>query len=353
MRSFRLLSLAFAFALGISACSSDSGDDDASPSGDHSGTEQPGTASAEITASEGGDLELGAAKLSVPGGALAEDTTLTVESKKPAAGLPDAASLSGLVYDFGPTGTTFEKPVALTLPLAKAPGAGKEAVIAYLDEASGSWADLATTVDASGAVSAEIAHFSSYVVRIRNTNVEMGGGQVDCSFTACGGDPSGTWRIATACITGAGGDNPFGDACAEGTIDIDVMADGTLTVENGRYTWDLTVAGNVTSNIPASCIGPLSGGAATSCDDFGGDDEGTTCSGSLAAGCSCTQAGEPEMDTSAGTLEVRGNQVIGTEDGEEPGEPSDFCVKGNSLKLMIHETSDDGSVQDTLLAFTK
>ena len=38
----------------------------------------------------------------------------------------------------------------------------------------------------------------------------------------------------------------------------------------------------------------------------------------------------------------------------EPGEPADFCVKGNTLKFMIHETSDDGtSTQDILLSFTK
>lgn len=352
MRSFRLLSLAFALTLGIPACSSDSGDDDSSPS-EQSGTEQPGTASAELTAAEGGELELGGASLSIPGGALADDTTVTVESKKPSASLPDATSLTGLVYDFGPSGTTFEKPVALTLPLAKAPGAGKEAVIAYLDESSGSWEDLATTTDGSGAVSAEIMHFSTYVVRIRNTNVDMNPGEVDCSFTACGGDPTGTWQIATACITGDSSGSPFGDQCAEGTIDIDIMADGTLTVAGGRYDWNLSVTGNVTFNIPASCVDPLSGGAATSCNDFAGDDPDTTCKGSLSSGCACTQAGETSTDTSSGTLEVRGNQVIGTQDGEQPGEPSDFCVKGNSLKLMMHETADDGSVQNILLAFTK
>jgi hypothetical protein len=351
MRPFRFLPLAFALALGIPACSSDSGDDDASPSNQVG--EQPGTTSVAITAADGGEVELGAAKLSIPGGALADDATVTVESTKPASDLPDAGSLQGLVYDFGPTGTEFAKPVALTLPLPKAPGAGKEAVIAYLNEDTHSWEDLTTTTGSGGKLSADITHFSSYVVRIRNTNVDMGNGPVDCSFTACGGDPEGTWQIANACISGDSADSPFGDKCAEGTFDVDVKADGTLTVANGRYTWNLTVQGDLTLNVPASCVDALSGGTATSCDDFAGDSGETTCTGTLAAGCACTQKGEPDTNASTGTIEVNGTQIVGTEDGETPGEPSDFCVKGNSLKLMIHETEDDGSVQNILLSFTK
>jgi hypothetical protein len=243
--------------------------------------------------------------------------------------------------------------VALTLPLAAAPGAGKEAVIAYLNEDTNAWEDLTTTVGKDGA-SADIAHFSKYVIRIRNTNVEQPPGEVECSFTACGGDPTGTWQIQSACLSGnTGSDDPFGGKCDEATVDVNVAADGTLTVTDGRYTWNLTVQGDVTFNIPASCVDPLSGGMATSCDDFAGDSGETTCTGSLDEGCACTQAGDKDTQTSSGTLEVKGNQIIGTEDGEEPGEPSDFCVKGNSLKLMIHETNDDGSVNDIMMSFIK
>ena len=351
MRAFRLIPLALVLAWGVPACSSSSGDDDDS-AGNPTSTETPGSTSAEITAEEGGDVELGKAKLSIPGGALADDTTVTIESSKPSSSLPDASSLTGLVYDFGPTGTEFTQPVALTLPLAATPGAGKEAVIAYLNEDTNTWEDLETTIGADGA-RADILHFSRYVIRVRNTAVVGGGEDVDCSFTACGGDPSGVWQVATACISGEG-ESPFGDNCAEGTVDVALNADGTLTVADGRYTWDLKVKGDVTFNIPPSCVDPLSGGTATSCDDFAGDSGDTTCSGSLDAGCACTQAGDEDTETSTGTLEVVGNQVIGTEDGEEPGTPSDFCVKGNTMKLMIHETNDDGtSSQDILISFTK
>jgi len=348
MRLFRLIPLAFVLALGAPACSSsDSGDDDSS---NNSTGETPGSTTAEITAADGGEVELGKAKLSIPGGALADDTTVTVESSKPASSLPDASSLSGLVYDFGPTGTEFTQPVALTLPLAASPGAGKEAVIAYLNEATDAWEDLPTTVGADGA-SADIEHFSKYVIRIRNTNNP--GGEVECSFTPCGGDPTGVWQVQSACITGEG-DSPFGDKCDEGTVDVDVAVDGTLTVADGRYTWNLMIQGDVVFNIPASCVDPLSGGMATACTDFEGDDGDTTCTGALASGCTCSKPGTPETEASTGTLEVRGSQFVGTEDGEEPGEPADFCVSGNSLKFMIHETSDDGtSTKDILLSFTK
>lgn len=353
MRPFRILPLALILALGIPACSSGSSGDDDDSAGNQTGSETPGTTSADITAADGGDVVLGKAKLSIPGGALAEDTTVTVESSKPASSLPDASSLSGLVYDFGPTGTEFSEPVALTLPLPAAPGAGKEAVIAYLNEDTNAWEDLTTTVGKDGA-SADITHFSRYVIRIRNTNVEQPGGEVECSFTACGGDPTGTWQIQSACLSGeTGASDPFGGKCDAGTIDVNVAANGTLTVQGGRYTWDLTVKGDVTFNIPASCVDPLGGGQATSCDDFAGDSGNTTCSGSLDKGCACTQAGDTSNESSTGTLEVKGNQVIGTEDGGEPGEPSDFCVKGNSLKLMIHESNDDGTGQDIMMSFTK
>jgi hypothetical protein len=351
MRLFRLIPLALVLSLGAPACSSsDSGDDDSS--NDSTG-ETPGSTSAEITAADGGDVELGKAKLSIPGGALADDTTVTVESSKPASSLPDASSLSGLVYDFGPTGTEFTTPVALTLPLAAKPGAGKEAVIAYLDEATNTWEDLTTSVGADG-VSADIMHFSKYVIRIRNTAVVGGGEEVECSFTPCGGDPTGTWQIATACISGeSGSTDPFDGKCPDAMVEVNVQADGTLVVGGGRYTWNLTVKGDVAISIPAGCADTLSDGMATSCADFEGDSGDTTCSGSIATSCTCTQAGEPSTEASTGTLEVVGTQVIGTKDGEEPGTPSDFCVKGNSLKLMIHETNDDGSTQDVMMSLTK
>jgi hypothetical protein len=353
MRAFRLIPLALVLALGAPACSSSGSGDDDDSTGNQTGSETPGNTSAEVTAADGGDVELGNAKLSIPGGALADDTTVTIESSKPASTLPDASSLTGLVYDFGPTGTEFTKPVALTLPLAAKPGDGKEAVIAYLNEDTNTWEDLETTIGADGA-QADIMHFSKYVIRIRNTNVVDPSEEVECSFTPCGGDPTGTWQIATACLSGTTGtDDPFGGKCEAGTVDVNVAADGTLVIGGGRYTWDLTVQGNVTFNIPASCVDSLSGGAATSCADFAGDSGETTCEGSLATSCACTQVGDMDTQHSTGTLEIMGNQVIGTNDGEEPGEPSDFCVKGNSLKLMIHETNDDGTTKDIMMSLTK
>jgi len=349
MRSFRVLPLALMLALG-SAVACSSSDDDKTSGGNQTGSEQPGTTSADITAADGGDVALGAAKLSIPGGALDEDTTVTVASSKPSSDLPDASSLQGLVYDFGPTGTTFNAPVALTLP-ATAPGTGKEAVISYLDENTNSWQDLDTTAGKNGTVTTEITHFSTYVVRVRNTSVDMGGGAVDCSFAACGGDPTGVWHVADACVSG-NGPGPFGDKCPDGTFDINLNAGGSLTIENGRYTWDLTLSGSASLDIPADCIDALGGGQVTACSDFD-DSSGTTCSGSLKTKCTCEVPLDSSSETSTGTLEVKGTQAIGTPDGETEGSASDFCVQGKTLKIMQHEVNDDGTTQDTLLVFTK
>jgi hypothetical protein len=335
---------------GTFACSS-SGDDDGA--GNQLAAEQPGSASAEISAADGGEVKLGAAALAIPGGALDADTTVTVASTKPSSDLPEASSVQGLVYDFGPTGTTFNTPVALTLPLPSAPGSGKEAVISYLDEATNSWSDLTTSV-AGGSVSAEIEHFSKYVVRVRVVNVDTSGGDVDCSFTACGGDPSGVWHVADACLNVDGGDGPFGDKCPDGTVDADITASGTLTIADGRYTWDLTLSGNALLEVPADCVGPLSGNAATSCSDFDDSDAGLTCTGSITTSCSCNKPLDPKTENSSGTLEVKGSQAIGTPDDDPTSaNASDFCVQGNTLKIMQHDVNDDGSTQDTLLVFTR
>jgi hypothetical protein len=337
-------------ALG-SAVACSSSDDDKSTGSNQTGSEQPGTASADITAADGGDVALGAAKLSIPGGALDDDTTVTVASSKPSSDLPDASSVQGLVYDFGPTGTTFNAPVALTLP-ATAPGTGKEAVIAYLDETTNSWQDLDTAAVKNGTVTTEITHFSTYVVRIRNTSVDTGGGAVDCSFTACGGDPTGVWKVADACISGDGA-GPFGDQCPDGTFDINLNAGGSLTIENGRYTWDLTLSGSASIDIPADCIDAIGGGQIKACTDFEDSGSGWTCSGGLTTKCSCDVPIDSSTETSSGTLEVKGTQAIGTPDGDTAGTPSDFCVSGNTLKIMQHDTNSDGTTQDTLLVFTK
>lgn len=151
--AYILLSL-LAFACG----SSDAG------GGPSPGEVNTNTASKLISAAQGGRLDLNQASLVVPAGALATDTLLTVSTATPGASLPDASSVKGMVYEFGPSGTTFGSAATLTLPASGAPAEGKALVISWLDEVANAWVDLASS-QANGAVVASVAHFTRFAVR--------------------------------------------------------------------------------------------------------------------------------------------------------------------------------------------
>ena len=64
-----------------------------------------------------------------------------------------------------------------------------------------------------------------------------------------------------------------------------------------------------------------------------------TCVGTVEQGCSCVFVNE-FANTVMGSVMATGQQVALTEDGEAPEEPSDYCVKGNTLSVR----DADGSV---------
>jgi hypothetical protein len=172
---------------------------------------------------------------------------------------------------------------------------------------------------------------------------------VDCSFSACGGDPVGTWQIAGACISGNTGDNPFGDSCPDAVVGIDVSATGSLDITSTRYTWNLSVGGTAHVTVPPDCVQTLGGEQATDCSAFAGDK--ATCTGSLTKGCDCATPIDPSTENSTGTYTIQGNSIIGTDDGGQPGNPTDFCVQNNQLKIQIQPS--DTSTQQIVLVLTK
>ncbi|MBI5240066.1 MAG: T9SS type A sorting domain-containing protein [Elusimicrobia bacterium] len=118
------------------------------------------------------------ANVSLPSGALAQDTDITVlkVSAAPAAEearRDEAAALNqlkpvGQPYDFGPEGTQFSLPVALTLPYdpeGLRNLAAQDLKIAYWNPAANHWEPLDSVVDAKArTVSAKTTHFSLYQV---------------------------------------------------------------------------------------------------------------------------------------------------------------------------------------------
>jgi hypothetical protein len=325
--------MVFALVLGSAAlgCSSDSDDKD----GSTQVTEDSVTVA--ISARDGGEVKLGAASLKIPAGALAEDLEVTLAAKKPASTLPEQGSLSGLSYDFGPDGTTFEKPVELMLPLTASPGEGEQAVISWYDETKREWQDLPATVSGD-AISAEVSHFTLFVVRFKG----VASGAFDCGFEACGSDGlEGTWTLAGACFDSGKNDNPFVDVpgCDDAVFDIGVDAEGEVTFDAGTYDYHWTLTGLVSIDLSATCLDAVGMGQA--CAAFKPDD-GVSC---VASGerCLCNgPAGEPDMKMGTGSYETSGTTITFTEDGDTDGpDTQEICVKGDQAKLFKSEATLD------------
>lgn len=293
----------------------------------------PSSASKKISADDGGEVELGDAALSIPAGALASDTTVTVEAAPPSDDLPDASTLKGLLYDFGPDGTTFETPVALTLPSVGKPGADEEAVIAWLDEDKGEWQDLATTVNDDGTLTAEITHFTTFVVRFNGVE------QSDCGFSACGGDVVGTWKVTGLC---AKAEMALEELCPTAVATFDVQVSGSATFESdGTRSTDFTTKVDISYTLDADCLDAATGGnVPASCDDLSkpaqpDDDKGpTTCTGDPSEACTCVEEGIEKTEHKSGQYTIDGSKMTTIDDDDGSEEVLDFCVEGGEGRFQ-------------------
>ncbi|HQY61594.1 MAG TPA: hypothetical protein PK141_09390, partial [Polyangiaceae bacterium] len=106
------------------------------------------------------------------------DTAITAKANA-ATSYPGAESLRGKGYDFGPSGLTFAKPATLSVDVP--PGVdGATLVLANLDEKTRTWVPLADSKLSGTAVSASLAHFSSYALFVR-----LGNANLTVDFSAC------------------------------------------------------------------------------------------------------------------------------------------------------------------------
>jgi hypothetical protein len=92
---------------------------------------------------------------------------------------PSDVNALGLYYDFGPSGTTFNSPVTITLkydPATLPAGADQSKLyIAWWDAATGQWISLPSTVDlVNHTVTATVTHFSVYSVMAPSTTGSSG-----------------------------------------------------------------------------------------------------------------------------------------------------------------------------------
>jgi hypothetical protein len=338
----RILSLALLLGCLTPACGSD---DEAGKKDDS--TQTTGSTSVEISAADGGEVKLGDASLNIPGGALAGDTTVTLETTTPSSSLPNAGTLKGLLYDFGPDGTEFSAPAMLSLPSVSVPE-GKVAVISWLDEAAGAWVDLATTTASDGSLVAEIAHFTKFVVRLNGAVTD------DCSFAACGGNIEGTWGISGVCASVPDDADPFMGMCPDAEVDVSLTLTGSITFgSDGSYEKNFTSRGTVTFVIPSSCIETLHGSAVASCSELDSDDgdKTTVCSGSASTTCTCVQTDNADkVDSNSGTYTTDGSTLSMMDTGETTADTMSYCVNAGETETRVQQVIEDNGVTVTWIA---
>jgi hypothetical protein len=255
---------------------------------------------------------------------------ISVSSHAP--GPTDSADITGAIYDFGPSGTTFQRPAALTLALGAAVPAGKKALVAWLDAGSGQWFPVPTNVVGTAATGL-VSHFTSFAVLLTDA-------AQSCPYSgSCGGSLDGTWRYSAACIKGAPAD-PL-ECDASGTVTAPVQQEyglsGMVTIAGGRYTGTQDIIARTTIFYTAACFAAAKAGNAdpVNCDGVAtflnnSQAHGWACSGTAIQGCTCSYTSNISQMT-AGSVATNGNQVTFQPDGKTDAKPDEYCVRGNNL----------------------
>ncbi len=118
---------------------------------------------------EGGTVtDDGGASVIIPPGALSGEVEITVNTLPGKNDLPEESQtflplLGGA--EFGPSGTTFDVPAEITIPVDPPLGQGEEAAVFFWDETEGAWREVegeVTVAPGGGAVSVEVDHFSLF-----------------------------------------------------------------------------------------------------------------------------------------------------------------------------------------------
>jgi hypothetical protein len=116
-----------------------------------------------IVAAAGGQASTatGTFKVQVPPGALKVDGSITIQQVD-----PPAPGALGPVYDVGPTGTSFQRPVTLSFSFAGLSLAGVDPTTLHVATLSGgNWVPVTSAVDrASSVVTGQITHLSPWTL---------------------------------------------------------------------------------------------------------------------------------------------------------------------------------------------
>jgi hypothetical protein len=164
------------------------------------------------------------------------------------------------------------------------------------------------------------------------------------AFTACGGDLTGTWKIASVCSKGAS--TPTSTCSAQSTP-TNARYDGTFTFEiGGTYQQSISVRGSTKLTYSASCFTS----SAFTCEALDTELKSAeaaavgftgSCASSSDGSCVCNETMDMTF-AEAGNYTVSGSSVTLTATTSSPGDGGgefDYCVQGNNLTLQINDTT--------------
>lgn len=304
--------------------------------------------SEKVTAALGATVatETETAAMKIPAGALAADTTITIDSSDKNLD-SDKTKLGSNIYDIGPSGTQFAKPVTLTLELGVSVPSGKKAQIAVYSD--GEWSPIEGSTVSGKEVSADIEHLSKYVILFVGDDIEITTAGCDnASFSACGGTLTGTWNVRDVCYSATITDaNPYASikGCEKVKYEVDAAFTGTITFKaDGTYTSVFDYSGTgVTFEFPESCLTAMG----ATCDNL--KDAMGNCTYGQAV-CKCSEgADSSDTETENGTYTTKDGilTITSSSDTSSSSDPSEdegmkYCVKGSTATLGISEDSDGG-----------
>jgi hypothetical protein len=150
----------------LTACGGGSGGGSTGGNSNNGNGNGGGTGSAsQVIGAAGGKVQLqgGAITLDFPAGAVTADTTISITPGGAATAVP--APVSGTYFTFSPEGTTFAKPVHLTINYDpnQLPAGTDAATMQIAKATSDGWLGVATTVDtAAHTASADLMGFSTW-----------------------------------------------------------------------------------------------------------------------------------------------------------------------------------------------
>jgi hypothetical protein len=170
----------------------------------------------------------------------------------------------------------------------------------------------------------------------------------------CGGDPTGTWKLSTACFSDESTSTELAQLtqlCPTATATLsDVSATGTIAFRaDATYTEMLTESATVHATVPPSCL--VRGGVTLTCAQLpaliallSGLSGGPVVSCTGSSTCSCTSRVTAITANTSGTWSHAGTSITLTAaDGTEDGGP--YCVQGNQIHLInVDMTMSMGSM---------